>query len=140
MAVVDVFQHWVYTHHDLASDPARCDQKWLELWQRFFPAVDWSGLDIQAMTGWHRKQHIFRAPLYYVEYGLAQLGAVQVWRNSIQDPSGALNRYRLALSLGGTATLPDLYLAAGAKLTFDRETLREAVSYLESAIVDLEKD
>ncbi len=140
MAVVDVFQHWVYTHHDLASDPARCDQKWLELWQRFFPAVDWSGLDIQAMTGWHRKQHIFRAPLYYVEYGLAQLGAVQVWRNSIQDPSGALNRYRYALRLGGTASLPDLYLAAGTKLAFDQETLGEAVSYIEAAIVDLEKD
>jgi oligoendopeptidase F len=99
MAVVDAFQHWVYTHHDLASDPARCDEKWLQLWQRFFPGVDWSGLDTQAMTGWHRKQHIFRAPLYYVEYGLAQLGAVQVWKNSIQDPSGALNRYRFALSL-----------------------------------------
>ena len=140
MAVVDAFQHWVYTHQDLASDPARCDQKWLELWPRFFPGVDWSGLDIQAMTGWHRKQHIFRAPLYYVEYGLAQLGAVQVWRNSIQDPSGALNRYRFALSLGGTASLPDLYLAAGAKLAFDPQTLGEAVNYIEAAIVDLEKE
>lgn len=138
MAVVDSFQHWVYSHQDLAADPAKCDEKWLELWLRFFPGVDWSGFEVEAMTGWHRKQHIFRAPLYYVEYGLAQLGAVQIWRNAQKNPYIALDQYKFALSLGGTETLPGLYEAAGARLAFDQETLAGAISQIEVAIENLE--
>lgn len=138
MAVVDAFQHWVYTHHSQASDPAHCDAQWLELWQRYLPGVDWSGLDEAAMTGWQRKQHIHRYPLYYIEYGLAQLGAVQVWRNALEDPQRALEQYRGALRLGGTATLPELYRAAGARFAFDVETLGEAVGLVERTIEELE--
>ena len=138
MAVVDAFQHWVYTHHDQATDPASCDAHWLALWRRFLPGVDWSGLDEQAMTGWQRKQHIHRYPLYYIEYGLAQLGAVQVWRNALADPSRALDQYRQALRLGGTATLPELYQAAGARFAFDAGTLGEAVALVEQTIDELE--
>jgi oligoendopeptidase F len=137
MAVVDAFQHWVYTHHAQASDPRFCDARWLELWQRYLPGVDWSGLDEQAMTGWQRKQHIHRYPLYYIEYGVAQLGAVQVWRNALADPQKALEQYRYALSLGGTAALPELYAAAGAKFAFDAETLGEAVELVEQTIISL---
>jgi oligoendopeptidase F len=140
MAVVDAFQHWVYTHHELASDPANCDAQWLELWQRYLPGVDWSGLDEAAMTGWQRKQHIFRYPLYYIEYGVAQLGAVQVWRNALKDSRRALAQYRQALSLGGTATLPELYRAAGARFAFDAETLSEAVALVEENIKRLEAE
>lgn len=137
MAVVDAFQHWVYTHHVQASDPVNCDAHWLELWQRFMPGVDWGSLEAEAMTGWHRKQHIFRYPFYYVEYGLAQLGAVQVWRNALSDPQCSLERYRHALSLGGTVSLPDLYAAAGAKFAFDAATLGEAVRLMEQTILSL---
>jgi oligoendopeptidase F len=139
MAVVDAFQHWVYTHHAAASDLAACDAQWLELWQRFIPGVDWSGLDAEAMTGWQRKPHIHRYPFYYVEYGLAQLGAVQVWRNALRDPAQALESYRRALRLGGTASLPDLYQACEAKLAFDAQTLGEAVRLVEETIIILEK-
>jgi oligoendopeptidase F len=138
MAVVDAFQHWVYMHPAQGAVPANCDAQWLELWQRFLPGVDWDGLDAAAMTGWQRKQHIHRYPLYYVEYGLAQLGAVQVWRNALSDPSQALNQYRHALSLGGTASLPELYRAAGAKFAFGAETLSEAVNLIEDTIHQLE--
>ena len=138
MAVVDAFQHWVYTNQDLAKETRRCDEKWLELWGRFLPGVDWSGLEDEAMTGWQRKQHIFRSPFYYVEYGLAQLGAVQVWRNALLDPEKALQNYRHALSLGGTVTLPELYQAAGAKLAFDADTLKQAVDLVESTIAALD--
>jgi oligoendopeptidase F len=134
MAVVDAFQHWVYTHHRQASDPASCDAQWLAQWRRFLPGVDWSGLDEQAMTGWQRKQHIHRYPLYYIEYGVAQLGAVQVWRSALSDPSRALSQYRQALRLGGTATLPELYQAAGARFAFDAGTLGEAVALVEQTI------
>jgi oligoendopeptidase F len=138
MAVVDAFQHWVYTHGEAAEDPANCDACWAELWDRYLPAVDWTGLEDEKRTGWHRKLHIHTAPFYYIEYGLAQMGAVQVWQNSLEDQEAALQSYRHALSLGGTVPLPDLYKAAGARLAFDRETLEEAVELLEGTIHKLE--
>jgi oligoendopeptidase F len=134
MAVVDAFQHWAYTNPGRAIDPSVCDAHWLDLWNRFIPGVDWSGFEQEAMTGWHRKQHIYRYPFYYVEYGLAQLGAVQVWSNALKDQAHAVVRYREALSLGGTATLPQLYQVAGAKFAFDVETLGAAVDLVESTI------
>jgi oligoendopeptidase F len=138
MAVVDAFQHWAYTHLDAAADPASCDSTWSALWRRFMPGVDWSGLEVQLADGWRQKVHIFQVPFYYVEYGLAQLGAVQVWRNSLSDQAGALARYRYALSLGCTANLPGLYAAAGARFAFDAATLREAVDLIEHTIVEIE--
>lgn len=139
MAVVDAFQHWVYTHTDLAGKAENCDACWLELWQKYIPGVDWTGWEDAAMTGWHRKQHIFRSPFYYLEYGLAQLGAVLVWQKSLFDPEKALEDYRSALALGGTASLPALYQAAGAKLAFDEETLGEAVGLVERTLLQLEE-
>ncbi len=136
MATVDAFQHWAHTHPE-GIDPAACDAKWAELQQRFMPGVDWSGLDAARMTGWHRKLHIHVAPFYYVEYGLAQLGAVQVWRNALQDQAASLANYRQALALGGTRSLPELYRAAGAKFAFDAQTLREAVDLIEMTIDQL---
>lgn len=138
MAVVDAFQHWVYTNHDAATDPANCDAKWAELWGRFMKGVDWSDLEESMKTGWHRKLHIFHIPFYYVDYGLAQMGAAQVWRNSLQDQAGAVQKYREMLALGGTRPLPQLYEAAGAKFAFDAETLGGIVNLLESTIEELE--
>lgn len=138
MAVVDAFQHWAYTNHAAATDPANCDAKWGELWDRYIVGVDWSGLEDDKVTGWHRKLHIHRYPFYYIEYGLAQLGAVQVWRGALQDQAGAVARYREALALGASATLPELYTAAGVRFAFDAGTLREAVELIEAQIEQLE--
>jgi oligoendopeptidase F len=138
MAVVDAFQHWVYEYPAAATDPANCDAQWSALWGRFMPGVDWSSLEPEMVTGWQRKAHIFDVPFYYVEYGLAQLGAVQVWRNAIADQTGAVASYRRALSLGATASLPELYAAAGAKFAFDAATLRQAVNLMEETIASLE--
>ena len=138
MAVVDAFQHWAYEHQAKATHAESCDAKWTELWQRFIPDVDWSGLEDSRMTGWQRKQHIHRSPFYYVEYGMAQLGAVQVWRNALSDQAGAVASYRRALALGGTVSLPDLYQAAGARFAFDTAALRDAVELIEDTIVRLE--
>jgi oligoendopeptidase F len=138
MAVVDAFQQWVYTHAE-GSDPEQCDAKWAELWQRFMPGVDWSGLEDELVTGWHRKAHIHTDPFYYIEYGLALLGAVQVWRNALQDQSAAVASYRKALSLGYTVPLPELYAAAGARFAFDATTLQEAVDLMLAAMDDLQR-
>ncbi len=138
MAVVDGFQHWAYTNPHAADDPAACDAAWDRLWTRFMPGVDWSGLTDERVTGWHRKQHIYRYPFYYVEYGLAQLGAVQVWRNALADQAGAVAAYRRGLALGGTVTLPELFAAAGARFAFDHTTLQEAVTLIEATIAEIE--
>ncbi len=138
MAVVDAFQHWVYTNHAAATDPTNCDAKWAELWDRFIPVVNYVGLEDVKATGWHRKLHIFQIPFYYVEYGLAQLGAVQVWANALQDQAAAVRQYRGALALGCTRSLPELYAAAGAKLAFDADTLKRAVDLIETTIDKLD--
>ena len=139
MAVVDAFQHWVYSNPQDAADPAKCDAKWGDLWARFIPGVDWSGLEESRVTGWHRKLHIFQIPFYYVDYGLAQIGAMQVWRNSFTDKAKAIRDYRAALALGDTKPLPELFAAAGAKFAFDAGTLGELVELSEKRIHELEQ-
>ena len=87
---------------------------------------------------WRRQIHIYALPFYYIEYGLAQLGAVQIWANSLNDHAAALAQYRQALTLGATVSLPELFQAAGAKFAFDAETLRGAVDLIEKTIAELE--
>jgi oligoendopeptidase F len=139
MAVVDAFQHWAYTDQAAAANPDNCDHQWDELWQRFMIGVDWEGLDHQRVTGWQRKQHIFEVPFYYIEYGMAQLGAFQVWANAMKDQKGAVAAYRRALALGGTVRIPKMYETAGAKFSFDAETLHKAVDLAVEMITKLER-
>jgi oligoendopeptidase F len=138
MAVVDAFQHWVYDNPDDAVRPESCEERWAALWRRFRPGIDWAGLEPEMKSGWRMRLHIFTDPFYYVEYGLAQLGSVQIWARSLADRGAAVADYRRALALGGTLPLPELYLAAGARLAFDPGTLRHAVSLMEETIERLE--
>ncbi len=138
MAVVVAFQHWVYENHSLASNPDVCDGKWSELIDFYMPGINWDGYEDVKMTGWHRKLHIHQAPFYYIEYGLASLGAFQIWENAQKDQGKALQNYRQSLALGGTATLPELYNAAGANLSFDSDTLGSTVQLIEKTLADLE--
>jgi oligoendopeptidase F len=139
MAVVDGFQHWVYENPAKAADPAECDRAWGKLWDRFMVVVDWSGLEEEKNTGWHRKLHIHGLPFYYIEYGLAQLGATQVWAIALKDQAKAVASYRKALSLGGTATLPELFETAGVRLAFDAETFISMVGLMEEKIEEYGK-
>nr|MDQ2688464.1 M3 family metallopeptidase [Armatimonadota bacterium] len=127
MAVVDAFQHWVYVEAPENVTAANLDAHWEALWERFMPGVNWAGLEAERMTGWHRKLHIFQAPFYYVEYGLAQLGALQLWRNAQTDAGATLAAYQNALALGHTRPLPELYAAAGARLAFGADTVGELI-------------
>ncbi|WP_420627874.1 M3 family oligoendopeptidase [Candidatus Leptofilum sp.] len=134
MAVVDAFQHWAYLHIDEAVIAANCDAKWQELWQMYVPQIDFSGFEDMLVTGWHRKQHIFRAPFYYIEYGLAQLGALQIWRNAMQDQAKAVEDYRRALAQGGTQTLPALYQTANVQFAYDHDMVDQMVALVETEI------
>ena len=138
MAIVDAFQHWVYENPQLSINPANCDDCWEDLEIRFRPYIDWSGYEDVMRTGWQRKDHIHVVPFYYIEYGLAELGALQVWANALKDQTTAVERYRKALQLGCTKPLPELFAAAGGKLGFDSQTLRPLVSLLEEKMVELE--
>ena len=139
MAVVDAFQHWVYMDAPQDVAAADLDAKWSELWDRFMVGIDHSGLQAEKETGWHRKEHIFSVPFYYVEYGLAQLGALQVWRNALTDQSQAVADYRAALALGDTRPLPELFSAAGATFAFDRETVGDLMTLIFEKLAELER-
>ena len=139
MAIVDEFQHWAYMHPADGGDMDKCDAKWTELEHRFRPYIDWSGYGDVMTTGWQHKHHIHQVPFYYIEYGLAQLGAVQVWANALVDQKKAVEKYLKALALGGTVPLPELYKSAGVKLAFDAQTLGKAVKLMEEKINELEQ-
>ena len=121
IATVDAFQHWVYTHpsHMRAERSAA----WIELMDRFGGDVDWSGHENARAHLWHRQLHIFIHAFYYIEYGIAQLGALQVWANSKRDEADALRSYKQALELGGSRPLPELFSAAGCRFDFSRQTI-----------------
>jgi oligoendopeptidase F len=139
MAVVDSFQQWVYENPTQGTDSAACNAKWGELWDRFLPGVDWSGLEEVKLTGWHRKLHIHQLPFYYVEYGLAQLGAVQLFGIALKNQAGAVAAYRKALALGGTVSLPQLFATAGTRFAFDSAILKTSISLMEKVIGKLEE-
>jgi len=140
MAVVDAFQHWLYENPDHSH--AERDAKWLELHDRFMPGVDWSGLEEERASLWQRQLHIYEVPFYYVEYGIAQVGAWQVWQNSLCDPRTALQNYRAALALGYTRPLPELYRTAGADFFAfgDESRLTELVALIEGQLASLEAE
>jgi oligoendopeptidase F len=132
MATVSAFQHWLYQ----AGEPDRRerDRAWRELYLQYNVGVDWSGLDATLDSLWHHKLHFFTVPLYYIEYGLAQMGALQVWRNSLADPDAALAAYLGALAKGATVTLPELFQAAGAELVFETAKVAPLIAVVESSL------
>ena len=133
IASVDAFQSWIYTSGS-GHDAAARDTAWLAIRARFETGVDWEGLEEERVARWHRQLHIFLYPFYYIEYGIAQLGALQVFRNALTDHAGAVAAYRRALALGATVPLPRLYREAGARLAFDAGTMGELVTLVEERL------
>jgi oligoendopeptidase F len=131
IASVDAFQTWIYTSGQ-GLDPGARDAAWLRIRARFEQGVDWTGLVPERTARWYRQLHIFLYPFYYIEYGIAQLGALQVWRNREREGASALAAYRRFLALGATRPLPELYRAAGANLVFDPTAMRPLVELVEA--------
>ena len=117
-----------------APTPRRATRRGSGSAPRFERGVDWSGLDRERIARWYRQLHIFLYPFYYIEYGIAQIGALQVWRNSLRDPVAAVAHYREALALGAVHGLPEIYRAAGATLSFDVGLIGELVGLVEEHI------
>ena len=136
VASVDAFQTWIYTDPEGRDGVAR-DRAWLEIRSRFEREVDWTGLEAERIGRWYRQLHVFLYPFYYIEYGIAQLGALQVWRHHRKDPVQALAAYRSFLARGATASLPELYQTAGAELVFDADRMLPLVAAVEDELARL---
>lgn len=122
VANVDAFQHWIYENPKHTPDQRK--DMWIELHKRFGgDVVNWQGLEGIREYLWHRQLHIFEVPFYYIEYGIAQLGALQLWRQAKENPKQALANYRRGLALGGSRPLPELYKAAGIEFDFTERTI-----------------
>lgn len=130
IATIDKFQHWVYEHphHTEAARATR----WMEILAEFSSdAIDFSGLENYRTYSWQRQLHLFEVPLYYIEYGIAQLGAIGLWMQFRQNKEAALDNYMRSLSLGGTRTLPELYKAAGLEFNFSPERIKILMKFVQ---------
>lgn len=132
VATVDAFQHWIYLNPESGAEARH--EKFKELYNRFMPGTDWSGLETELGVLWHRQLHLFEVPFYYIEYGIAQLGALQLWMRFGQDPEAAIASYRRALALGASRPLPELYEAAGARFDFSSETIAPIMQEVASVL------
>jgi len=134
IATVDAFQHWIYSHPDHTREHRKA--AWRGLLDEFGGMVDWSGHEDARDHSWHRQLHIFLYPFYYIEYGIAQLGALQIWQRSLSDRAGAVADYKKALALGGSRPLPELFAAAGIRFDFSDRLI---TSLMETIRGELEK-
>ena len=127
IAQIDAFQHWIYLNPGHSNEERSA--YWIELDHRFGGKVDWNGLEDARRNLWHRQSHIFGIPFYYIEYGIAQLGALQVWLNSKRNgEASAIEAYKNALALGGSKPLPQLFEAADCRFDFGPEIVEELMT------------
>ncbi len=133
VATIDKFQHWVYEHPD--HTPAQRKSNWNRIFHEFADTVtDWRGLEEAKDYLWQKQLHLYEVPFYYIEYGMAQLGAIAIWRNFKSDKKQGLDGYLNALKLGNLHTIPEIYRAAGIKFDFSKSYIRELMSFVREEI------
>ncbi|MNV16496.1 Peptidase family M3 [compost metagenome] len=136
IAQIDAFQHWIYTNPTHTKQERT--QEWLNLSKRFGTGlVDYDGYEAVLESSWQKQLHLFEVPFYYIEYGIAQLGALGVWNNYKKDAQKALTDYKNALSLGYTKSIPEIYETAGLKFDFSEVALAEIRNGLIDSINEL---
>tara|TARA_B110000263_G_scaffold248988_1_gene265282 strand:- start:2159 stop:3862 length:1704 start_codon:yes stop_codon:yes gene_type:complete len=136
IATIDAFQHWIYANPKHTRDERK--NQWISLRERFGSVMDWKGNEEFRELSWQQQGHLFGVPFYYVEYGIAQLGALQLWQTHRNNPEKALKSYSNAMKLGNTKTLPDLFAAAELKLGFDEEHLYSLINEVEIAMSEIQ--
>ena len=133
IAIVDKFQHWIYTHPQHTQEERKAS--WKNINEEYSTdIVDWSEYEEFENYSWHRQLHIFEVPFYYIEYGIAQLGALGVWKNYRENSNQAILKYKEALSLGGTASLPKVYETAGVPFDFSENHIKDLAEVLEKEL------
>ena len=132
---IDAFQHWMYSNPSHTREER--SKAWLDLREKYGPRTDWSGYEEDESLFWQTQGHLFGAPFYYIEYGIAQLGALQIWMTQLKDPEKALNDYANAMKLGNTRTLPHLFRSADIRLSFDKEHIGNLVGLVKRSLSEL---
>lgn len=134
VATIDKFQHWIYTNKEHTNEERYA--YWLELTKEFSSnRVDWTGFETAKKNQWQRQLHLFEVPFYYIEYGMAQLGAIAIWRNYRNNPDETIENYKKALSLGYTKSIPEVYKAAGIEFNFSTEYVSELANFIHEEIL-----
>lgn len=136
IAAIDKFQHWVYTN----PGHTRTERKmaWHEIYSEFSGSVlNWDGFDEAFDYTWQKQLHLYQVPFYYIEYGMAQLGAIAIWRNYLQEPTKTLEAYFNALKLGYTAPIGAIYKAGGIRFDFSRNYMKELSDFLSKELTKL---
>ncbi len=138
IATVDKFQNWIYTHPEHTVEERH--NAWQEIYFEFHPeGVDFTGYEQNTRIGWQRQLHIYEVPFYYIEYGIAQLGALAVWKNYKENPEKGLVHYLEALKLGYTRPVPEIYETAGIKFDFSLSYIQQLADFLKKELEELEK-
>ncbi|MBC3538580.1 M3 family oligoendopeptidase [Rufibacter sediminis] len=136
VATIDKFQHWVYENPNHTVEERH--QNWVRIFEEFnLQEVDWSGLEHVKPFIWQKQLHLYEVPFYYVEYAMAQLGAVAVWKRYKSEPKAALEGYKNALSLGYTATIGEIYAAAGIRFDFSSDYIQSLVDFVKDELEQL---
>jgi oligoendopeptidase F len=136
IATIDKFQHWIYEHPTHTIEERRV--KWLEILNEFSAeTIDFTGLDDYRSYSWQKQLHLFEVPFYYIEYGIAQLGAIGMWMQYKENPKQSVENYIKALSLGGTKTLPSLYKSAGIEIVFDSKGISRLMRFIKKELESL---
>jgi oligoendopeptidase F len=137
VAVVDQFQHWIYTHPEHSTEERSA--AWKNIFEKFGANfIDWTEHQEAELNLWQKQLHIFEVPFYYIEYGMAQLGAIAVWKNYKENPKKGLEQYLNALKLGYTKTIREIYETAGIKFDFSATYIQELVSFVQHELETLE--
>ncbi len=136
IATVDKFQHWLYENPN--HTVAERTEAWIQIYNDFSDNVtDWSDFEQFKAHAWQKQLHIFEVPFYYIEYGMAQLGAISVWRNYKTDKQKGLDGYMNALRLGYTATISEIYEAANVKFDFSADYISELMTFVKAELAEL---
>ena len=135
IATIDAFQHWIYANPGHTREERKI--QWISLRERFGSEMNWEDHEDFRELSWQQQGHLFGVPFYYVEYGIAQLGALQLWQTHRKNPEKALKDYSNAMELGNTKTLPDLFAAAELKLGFDEKHLQSLIGEVEIAMSEI---
>ena len=131
IATIDKFQHWIYKNPQHSLEERA--KAWVEISDEFTsPVLNYDGMDDYRSYGWQRQLHLYEVPFYYIEYGIAQLGAIGMWQQFKKNKDAALNNYIQALSLGATTTLPNLFKAAGLEFNFSPEYISKLMQFVKS--------
>ncbi|MDX2188506.1 MAG: M3 family oligoendopeptidase [Bacteroidota bacterium] len=136
VAIIDKFQHWIYENPSHTTEE-RCAQ-WVIIYNEFTTSeVDWKGLEKFKENIWQKQLHLYEVPFYYIEYGMAQLGAIAVWKNYKENPQKGLNQYLAALQLGYTKSIHEIYKTAGIKFDFSAGYIKELMGFVKKELANL---